>query len=238
MGTKFAWSYDDEDYIGSYEDPQTAFDEAVDAVNAEDRPEVIYVAEIIDTKERLMKGYRLAMANSVIDTLESMLDDFIPSDYQIIEMNLKKFPETAPRDRRGLQHQYPHPHGKDRPRRGAHQAGVESLYAQQVRGDQPRKVEDRQGGLGLDEEREPQGSFFLHCSSRSHVGSKYIVTTRSNSQKRAPFDARHIRPRAAGTGSLLHRHTVSGMSVPDYDEGAGVVRHGAGLSHVIAFRSL
>lgn len=95
MGTKFAWSYDDEDYIGSYEDPQTAFDEAVDAVNAEDRPEVIYVAEIIDTKERLMKGYRLAMANSVIDTLESMLDDFIPSDYQIIEMNLKKFPETA-----------------------------------------------------------------------------------------------------------------------------------------------
>jgi hypothetical protein len=86
---KYAWSHDGEEYYGTFDSHDAALDYAVEAMPKEGITH-FYTAKIIDPKVHLLKDDSLVMADTVIEAIEELLTDIIPSDNEVVELITNK----------------------------------------------------------------------------------------------------------------------------------------------------
>jgi hypothetical protein len=89
---KYAYSLDEEDYIGPYDTYEEAYNEG--AANIEEDQTSFWIAEVIDTAGRLRDDAE-HIADWVLDIVETKMCEFIPADDNILEFTRDQLKRTG-----------------------------------------------------------------------------------------------------------------------------------------------
>lgn len=79
---KYAYSLDEEDYVGPFDTYEQAYAEG--AANVEEGQASFWIAEVIDTVSKLRNDAE-HIADWVIDVIETKMCEFIPTDDDMLE---------------------------------------------------------------------------------------------------------------------------------------------------------
>jgi hypothetical protein len=90
---KYAYSLDEEDYIGPFDSYEDAYSAGYDAIQ-DDYQTSFWIAEVIDTASRLRDDAE-HIADWVIDIIETRMCDFIPADDNILEFTRDQLKRTG-----------------------------------------------------------------------------------------------------------------------------------------------
>lgn len=80
---KYAYSLDEEDYVGPFDTYDDAYSAGVDAIQDADQTS-FWIAEVIDTVSKLRNDAE-HIADWVIDVIETKMCEFIPAEDEMLE---------------------------------------------------------------------------------------------------------------------------------------------------------